>query len=72
MKLYNVPKNTWVIPVYDDPTAPPGAAPVELGEKILFKHIDGMYSYCKNTEGKVVHLPAWQEVAIVEIDDANT
>ena len=28
----------------------------------LFDHIDGMYSYCKNQAGQVVHFAAWTKV----------
>lgn len=65
MKLYEVPRNTWVTPT-EETFGPPGAPPTSVGEPILFKHIDGMYSYCKNKDGLIVHLPAWQEVSICE------
>ena len=52
MKLYNVPRNTLVRIIYS-------------GEEVMFHHIDGMYSYCKNLHGEVVHLAAWTEVEIV-------
>ena len=61
MKLYEIDRNSWVMPI-DDTTAPPGARPVSVGEPIFFCHLDGMYSYCKDVHGNVVHLPAWQEV----------
>ena len=54
MKLYEVPRNTLI----------------NLdGEKILFHHVDGMYSYCTDGEGKVRHLAAWTDV---EIWDENS
>ena len=65
MKLYNVAPNSWVMPV-NDATAPPGARPIPQTEAVKFHHIDGMYSYCHDKAGNVVHLPAWQEVRIVE------
>ncbi len=65
MKLYDVPQDTWVIPI-EQPTAPPAARVVDVGEPIHFLHIDGMYSYCKDAEGRDVHLPAWTEVNILE------
>lgn len=52
MKLYEVPRHSTVI--------------LDTGEEIYFYRIDGMYSYCKNKEGDVVHLPAWSEVTIKE------
>jgi len=36
------------------------------GDIIHFKHIDGMYSYCKNENGDTVHPAAWTEVEIVD------
>ena len=64
-KLYDVPRNSWVRPVLDNPTAPPDARPVQLGEPVKFHNIDGMYSYCHDEVGNVVHLPAWQEVEVL-------
>lgn len=29
---------------------------------IYFDHIDGMYSYCKDMLGNIIHLTAWMEV----------
>lgn len=52
MKLYEVPRHSTVI--------------LDTGEEIYFYRIDGMYSYCKNKEGDVVHLPAWTEVTVKE------
>ena len=50
MKLYEVPKRTWIM--------------VD-GEKIFFDHIDGMYSYCLDEGGNVVHISASAEVEIM-------
>ncbi len=65
MKLYNVPKNTWVTPL-EHTEGPPATHAIEAGDPVLFFHIDGLYSYCKDGEGRVVHLPAWTEVMILE------
>jgi hypothetical protein len=51
MKLYEVPKNTVVI---------------FLGEKLFFDHLDGMYSFCLDEKGNVVHLSAYTDVEISE------
>jgi hypothetical protein len=64
VKLYDVPRNTWVKPL-DDGEVPPTAKEIRAEEPILFHHIDGMYSYCKDQWGNVVHLKAWQEVEII-------
>ena len=51
VKLYNVPRNTWV-------RLPDGAV-------VLFHHIDGMYSFC--TVGKeIVHIKCNTEVEVLE------
>ncbi len=66
MKLYQVPGHTWVTPV-EDAMAPPGAHRILRGEPVFFYHLDGMYSYCKDKQGNVVHLPANQEVIFTEL-----
>jgi len=53
MNLYEAPPKTWV--------------KVEQNKEVLFfDHLDGMYSYCKDKNGNVVHLAAWTEVEIVD------
>jgi hypothetical protein len=52
MKLHDVPRNTRV-------TMP------DVGE-FTFHHIDGMYSYCTDDAGNVLHPVAWAEVELVE------
>lgn len=53
MKLYEAPRNTrlWV--------------PV-LEREVVFHKIDGMYSYCTDDQGHVIHLAADVEVSLVE------
>ena len=55
MKLYEVPRNTWVKIKYDD-------------EEILFDHIDGAYSYCllHGDKDLIIHLHASTEVEIIK------
>ena len=64
MKLYNVPNNTLVRVVLPE-GAPPDARMVGEGEIVKFHHVDGMYSYCHDKDGNVVHLAAWTDVEIV-------
>ena len=61
MKLYDVPRNSRIKVVVND-KVPPEAAPINEGEELNFKHIDGMDSYCTRDNGEVVHLVAWAEV----------
>jgi hypothetical protein len=35
------------------------------GTLYKFYHVDGMYSYCKNMDGEVVHLAAYTPVKVV-------
>jgi hypothetical protein len=35
---------------------------VDLTAEYWFGHIDGMYSYCKDLNGNVVHFAAWTKV----------
>lgn len=54
MKLYEVPRNTWVRSI--DPR-------LELTFKL--KTIDGMYSYCMDTNGDPLHLSANLDVELL-------
>ena len=50
MKLYEVPKYSRI----------------KVGDTELdFHHIDGMYSYCTDSEGRAHHIAAWADVEIV-------
>lgn len=73
MKLYEVPRETKVRVLAPDgggPHAvPPSAHPIDTGEILFFDHVDGMYSYCTNSRGQVVHLAAWTEVEIIEEEE---
>lgn len=52
-KLYELPRNTLIrVPELDN-------------MELMFYHIDGMYSYCKDSKEQVIHLAAWTEVEIV-------
>lgn len=51
MKLYDVPRNTRI---------------KWQGEELMFKHIDGMYSYCESKDGNIWHVPAWEEVEVLK------
>lgn len=61
MKLYECKRNTKVR-VLGDIKVPPDATPINKGDIIDFGHIDGMYSFCHNEKGELVHLVAWAEV----------
>ena len=57
MKLYEVPMNTRIV--------------LANGLELNFKHIDGMYSYCTDDDGNVMHPAAWTEVEIVDVQKQN-
>jgi len=65
MKLYNVPRGS-KIRVVGDVKSTPTSPIIEEQEVLNFSHVDGMYSYCTNSDNEVVHLAAWAEVEIVE------
>lgn len=61
MKLYNVPRYTNIVIRDEDGNA------LEL-----FLHtVDGMFSYCVDGHGNVIHLPAWIDVEIVGAKDES-
>ena len=65
MKLYDVPRGT-KIRVLGDIKVPPGSPEIMKGDIIQFGHIDGMYSFCHDQQGNIVHLAAWADVEIIK------
>lgn len=55
MKLYEVPKNTWIKVKLAGKTF----------ERLFFDHLDGDYSVCTDESGNTVHLAGWTEVTVV-------
>lgn len=41
---------------------PPASAEFKINDLFRFDHLDGMYSYCTDTEGLVHHFAAWTKV----------
>jgi hypothetical protein len=64
MKLYEVPRNTWIRVNVPNTMAPLDARTARPRERIKFINLDGMYSYCLDEQGGVVHLPVDMEVEI--------
>ena len=52
VKLYEVPRHSRIV--------------LSNGVELNFKHLDGMYSYCTDDEGNVVHISASAEVTVKE------
>lgn len=48
---------------------PPVHAKFDLSDVFTFFDIDGMYSFCKDSNGQVVHLAAWTKVNKVKEQD---
>ncbi len=64
LKLYDVPRETWVRILMENPLVPPSAPELAKEQVVFFDHLDGMYSFCKDTSGRLVHLNASAEVAL--------
>lgn len=67
-QLYKVPNGS-MVRVLEDDDGPPGAKVIRAGDRIKFHHIDGMYSFCHDKDGNIVHLKAWTEVEIINNDN---
>jgi hypothetical protein len=69
MRLYDVPRESYVKIIDEEIKLPVGNYLKEVEEEssiiLFFDHIDGMYSYCKDVDGNLVHPAAWTEVVIV-------
>ncbi len=66
MKLFEIKPGT-EIRVLGDIKTPVASPDIKAGDILKFYHIDGMYSYCKDSEGNTVHLVAWAEVETTDI-----
>lgn len=65
MKLYDVPRDSYVKILEKDIRVPPvHPKPPKLGDIIYFDHVDGMYSFCRDYNNNIIHLAAWTEVEI--------
>jgi hypothetical protein len=67
MKLYDVPRTkegTWVR-VLENTEGPPSSPDHKTDDVVLYFHVDGMYSLCRNKGGEMVHLKAWTEVELI-------
>lgn len=61
-KLYDVPRDSWIV-VVDEVNRVPVAAPeIKENEILYFHHVDGMYSLCQDNEGNIKHLSAMANV----------
>jgi len=44
---------------------PPDCQNLKEGDEFVFHRLDGMYSYCTQDDGTVVHIVAWAPVEII-------
>jgi len=58
MKLYQVPRYSRIV--------------LQDGTKLFFDHLDGMYSFCTDSDGQVWHINAGTEVTIEEPNEEIT
>ena len=65
MKLHDVPNGS-KIRVIGGIHTPPASLNINSEDILYFGHLDGMYSYCEDMDGNVVHLVAGAEVEIVQ------
>jgi len=61
MKLYDVPRNS-MIRLLTKPVIPMESK--QPDDVLKFSHIDGMYSYCINSDGTVVHPAVFSDVEV--------
>ena len=66
MELFEVPNRCYVKMLEDTVAVAPWSPRIEKGDVLFFYYVDGMYSYCKNQDGSIVHPIAWSEVEIVD------
>ena len=65
MKLYDVPINTR-IKIIGGVIAPPGSPNILEQEELIFKSLNGTYSYCTRDNGEVIHLAGWVNVEVLK------
>lgn len=65
MKLYETPRNS-IVRLLEAPKLATNGDVAYAGEVLRFHHVDGMYSYCEDLDGNVLHPAAWTEVELVK------
>ena len=63
MKLYDVPRNSRIRLV---------GHTLSSDMELNFHHTDGMYSYCTDDDGNVMHLAAWTEIEMVKQEQPHS
>jgi hypothetical protein len=63
--LYELPRRARFT-LLDNTEVPVGGLPVNKEEIYTLSHIDGMYSYCKDSQGRICHIKAYAKVKEVD------
>lgn len=71
-KLYELRKGAYFKIIDEELKVPVAHDEVDTDDTYWFGHIDGMYSFCKDSNGKVVHFAAWTEVEVVNGVEMST
>jgi hypothetical protein len=66
MKLHQLPPGS-VFRVATDLRVPPGAPALSVDQMYRLGNVDGMYSYCFDKDGGIVHVGAGAEVELVAL-----
>jgi len=48
--------------IHQEVQVPPSHPQFKMDDVFSFGNIDGMYSYCQDSAGQVIHLAAWTKV----------
>jgi len=64
-KLYECERGT-KFQVHEQAQTPPDCLPAENNVVYRLRNIDGMYSYCTDIEGNVVHIAAFTDVEVLD------
>lgn len=65
-KLYELRKGDYFKITDEELKVPVAHDEVDTDATYWFGHIDGMYSFCKDPDGKIVHFAAWTEVEVLD------
>lgn len=62
MEVHKVKSGTKVRILDENVKTPPASLPVNKGDEIIVKHLDGMYCNGTDTNGNTVYIAGWTEV----------
>lgn len=62
MEAHKVESGTKVRVLDENVKTPPASLPVNKGDEIVIKHLDGMYCNGVNADGDMIYIAGWTEV----------